>query len=61
MIGQTAHPPAAAARPTAQQAPAAVQAVFRTDQDMKSSGGEPRVLLERLVMELCGPPRRRRA
>jgi DNA polymerase-3 subunit delta len=44
-----------------QQAPAAVQAVFRTDQDMKSSGGEPRVLLERLVMELCGPPRRRRA
>lgn len=44
-----------------QQAPAAVQAVFRTDQDLKSSGGEPRVLLERLVMELCGPPRRRRA
>lgn len=44
-----------------QQAPAAVQAVFRTDQDMKSSGGDQRVLLERLVMELCGAPRRPRA
>ena len=43
------------------QAPAAVQAVFRTDSDLKSSGGDPRVLLERLVMELCGAPRRRRA
>lgn len=43
------------------QAQAAVQAVFRTDQDMKSSGGELRVLLERLVMELCGAPKRRRA
>lgn len=32
----------------------AVQAVFRTDLDLKSSGGEPRVLLERLVLELCG-------
>lgn len=44
-----------------QQAASAVQAVFRTDLDMKSSGGDPRVLLERLVMELCGAPRRRRA
>lgn len=43
------------------QAPAAVQAVFRTDSDLKSSGGDPRVLLERLVMELCGAPRGRRA
>jgi DNA polymerase-3 subunit delta len=42
-----------------QQAHAAVQAVFRTDQDLKSSGGEPRILLERLVMELCGAPKRR--
>jgi DNA polymerase III subunit delta len=34
--------------------PAAVEALFRTDLDMKSSGGDPRVLLERLVVELCG-------
>ena len=33
--------------------PAAVDAVFRADVAMKSSGGEPRVLLERLVVELC--------
>jgi len=31
----------------------AVEAVFRTDLALKSSGGEPRVLLERLVVELC--------
>lgn len=43
----------------------AVDALFRADVAMKSSGGEPRVLLERLVVELCaggrggpaGPPR----
>lgn len=34
--------------------PKAVDALFRTDQDLKSSGGDPRVLLERLVVELCG-------
>lgn len=34
--------------------PAAIDAVFRTDVDLKSSGGDPRVLLERLVVELCG-------
>jgi DNA polymerase-3 subunit delta len=34
----------------------AVDALFRTDLDLKSSGGDPRVLLERLVVELCGPP-----
>jgi len=32
--------------------PAAVDALFRTDIDLKSSGGDPRVLLERLVVEL---------
>lgn len=32
---------------------AAVDAVFRTDLAMKSSGGEPRILLERLVVQLC--------
>jgi len=37
--------------------PAAIDAVFRTDVDLKSSGGDPRVLLERLVVELCGVPR----
>ncbi|MBI2219802.1 MAG: DNA polymerase III subunit delta [Acidobacteria bacterium] len=43
-----------------QTAAAAVQAAFRTDLDLKSSGGDPRILLERLVLELCGEPRRRR-
>jgi DNA polymerase-3 subunit delta len=33
--------------------PGAVEALFRTDLDLKSSGGDPRVLLERLVTELC--------
>jgi DNA polymerase-3 subunit delta len=32
---------------------AAVEAVFRTDLALKSSAGDPRVLLERLVVELC--------
>jgi DNA polymerase III subunit delta len=32
--------------------PAAVEALFRTDLDLKTSGGDPRVLLERLVVEL---------
>jgi DNA polymerase-3 subunit delta len=31
----------------------AIDAVFRTDLALKSSGGEPRILLERLVVELC--------
>ena len=39
------------------QAPAmlrpAVHALFRTDLDLKRSAGDPRVLLERLVVELC--------
>jgi DNA polymerase-3 subunit delta len=36
---------------------AAVDALFRADVAMKSSGGEPRVLLERLIVELCGAGR----
>jgi DNA polymerase-3 subunit delta len=32
----------------------AVDAVFRADLALKSSGGDPQVLLERLVVELCG-------
>jgi DNA polymerase III subunit delta len=45
-----------------------IDAVFRTDLDLKRSAGDPRVLLERLVVELCSdrsqrgarawPPRR---
>jgi DNA polymerase-3 subunit delta len=43
----------------AEQAPSArireaVEAVFRTDLALKSSGGDPRILLERLVVELSG-------
>jgi DNA polymerase-3 subunit delta len=41
-----------------QLVPSAVQALFRTDLDLKTSGGDPRVLLERLVIELCGRARR---
>jgi len=32
----------------------AVEAMLRTDIALKSSGGNPRMLLERLVVELCG-------
>jgi DNA polymerase III subunit delta len=43
----------------AEKAPAArvkeaIEAVFRTDLALKSSGGDPRILLERLVVELSG-------
>lgn len=31
----------------------AVEALFRTDVELKSSAGDPRVLLERLVVDLC--------
>ena len=34
-----------------------VAALFRTDVDWKRSAGDPRVLLERLVVELCGARR----
>ena len=37
----------------AARVPAAVEALFRTDLDLKTSAGDPRVLLERLVVELC--------
>ena len=32
----------------------AVESLYRTDLDIKSSAGDHRVLLERLVVELCG-------
>ncbi|HYM21966.1 MAG TPA: DNA polymerase III subunit delta, partial [Vicinamibacterales bacterium] len=37
-----------------------VDALFRTDLDLKRSAGDPRILLERLVVELCarGAPQR---
>ncbi len=35
----------------------AVDALFRTDLDLKRSAGDPRVLLERLVVELCAGKR----
>jgi DNA polymerase-3 subunit delta len=38
----------------AQRVGAAVEAVFRTDLAIKTSAGDPRALLERLVVELCG-------
>jgi DNA polymerase-3 subunit delta len=37
--------------------PSAVQEVFRTDLALKRSAGDPRILLERLVVELCGRKR----
>ena len=36
----------------------AVDALFRPDLALKSSGGDPRILLERLVVELCEAPRK---
>ena len=37
----------------------AVDALFRTDRDLKRSAGDPRVLLERLIVELCAGKRAR--
>jgi DNA polymerase III delta subunit len=38
----------------------AVDALFRTDTDLKRSAGDARILLERLVVELCAGKRSRR-
>jgi DNA polymerase-3 subunit delta len=43
----------AAQRLPARRVKSAVEAVFRTDLALKSSGGDPRILIERLVVELC--------
>ena len=56
MMGQLR---AAAEKLPAPRLRAAMDAVFRTDLALKSSGGDPRVLLERLVVELCGGPVKR--
>jgi DNA polymerase III delta subunit len=37
----------------ARDLPRALEALLRTDLALKTSGGDPRVLLERLVVELC--------
>ena len=51
VLGQLAW--VARARLPAHRASGAVDAVFRTDYALKRSSGEPRILLERLVVELC--------
>ena len=52
VLGQLAW--VARSRVPAARISAAIEAVFRTDCALKQSGGEPRVLLERLVVDLCG-------
>lgn len=51
VLGQLAW--VARAKLAAARAAPAIEAVFRTDLALKQSGGEPRVLLERLVVDLC--------
>lgn len=43
----------AAEKVSARRLPDAIDALMRTDLALKSSGGDPRMLLERLVVELC--------
>ena len=57
MLGQLR---VAAERLPAPRLPAAIDALLRTDEAIKSSIGNSRVLLERLVVELCGAPGRGR-
>ena len=53
-IGYAVRTPPPRGRFPARRVVAAVDALLRTDLALKSSGGDPRVLLERLVVELCG-------
>ena len=53
-IGYAIRTPPPRGRFPARRVPAAVDALFRADVAMKSSGGDPRTLLERLIVELCG-------
>jgi DNA polymerase III subunit delta len=53
-IGYALRTPPPRGRFPTRRVPAAVDALFRTDVAMKSSGGDPRILLERLIVELCG-------
>ena len=43
-----------ATRMAPRRVPTAVDSLFRTDLALKTSAGDPRILLERLVVELCG-------
>lgn len=52
VLGQLAW--VARSRIPAARSATAVDAVFRADRALKLSTGEPRILLERLVVELCG-------
>ena len=52
VLGQLAW--VARSRIPAARSATAVDAVFRADRALKLSAGEPRILLERLVVELCG-------
>jgi DNA polymerase III delta subunit len=56
MLGQLR---TAAERLPATRVHAGIEAVLRTDLALKSSGGDPRILLERLVVELCDGRRMR--
>ena len=56
VLGQLAW--VARSRIPAARSAAAIDAVFRTDRALKLSAGEPRILLERLVAELCGVGKR---
>ncbi len=52
VLGQLAW--VARSRIPAARSAAAIDAVFRADRALKQSSGDPRILLERLVVELCG-------
>jgi DNA polymerase-3 subunit delta len=52
-LGYAVRTPPPRGRFPARRVPGAVDAIFRTDIAMKSSGGDPKVLLERLIVELC--------
>jgi DNA polymerase-3 subunit delta len=54
VLGQIAWAVRQPRRFPAARLPGAIDALFRTDVALKTSGGDPRVLLERLVVELCG-------
>jgi len=54
LLGQIAWAVRQPRRFTPARLPGAIDALFRTDVALKSSGGDARVLLERLVVELCG-------
>jgi DNA polymerase-3 subunit delta len=53
-IGYAVRTPPPRGRFPARRVPQAVTALLRTDLALKSSGGDPRALLERLVVDLCG-------